>query len=135
MYINKQDFKAHTKLNTSPFFERTCKLNLSQEWRRWGGYLAATQYDLNHENEYFAIRNKSGLIDISPLYKYIIHGPDAQKFLDKLVTRNMQMCKVGQVIYTSWCDERGKVIDDGSDCWVNCLHIRWFWIPIPFVMG
>ena len=114
MHINTQDFTAHTKLNTSPFFERTCKLNLSQEWRRWGGYLAATQYDLNHEIEYFAIRTKAALLDISPLYKYSIYGPDAQIFLDRLVTRDIQICNIGQVMYTPWCDENGKVIDDGT---------------------
>ena len=89
---NKQDFTAKTKLEMSPFFPRTSLLNQSQEWRRWGGSLAATQYDLHHENEYFAIRTKAALLDISPLYKYSIIGPDAQLFLDRLVTRNMQIC-------------------------------------------
>ena len=110
----KQDFTAITKLEMSPFFPRTCQLNQSQEWRRWGGCLSATQYELHHENEYFAIRTKAALLDISPLYKYSINGPDAQLFLDKLVTRNIRICKVGQVMYTPWCDEKGKVIDDGT---------------------
>ena len=73
----KQHFKAVTSLKKSPFFERTSLLNQSQEWRRWGGTLSATQYDLNHDNEYFAIRTRAGLLDISPLYKYIIDGKDA----------------------------------------------------------
>ncbi|MEC7759454.1 MAG: aminomethyltransferase family protein, partial [Candidatus Neomarinimicrobiota bacterium] len=104
----------HTQLILSPFFERTTKLNESQEWRRWSGYLAATNYELTHENEYFAIRTKAALLDITPLYKYIISGPDAQQFLDRLVTRNIGICKVGQVMYTPWCDEDGKQIDDGT---------------------
>ena len=111
---SKQNFVTPTKLQLSPFFQRTNQLNQSQEWRRWSGHLAATQYDLHHENEYFAIRTKAALIDISPLYKYKISGPDAQIFLDKIVTRNLQICNVGQVIYTPWCDEEGKVIDDGT---------------------
>ena len=110
----KNQFHAETQLKLSPFFKRTSKLNESQEWRRWSGYLSATNYELNHENEYFAIRTKAGLIDITPLYKYIIEGPDAQKFLHRLVTRNINICKVGQVMYTPWCDENGKVIDDGT---------------------
>ena len=73
-------------------------LNQSQQWRRWGGCLAATQYELNHENEYFAIRTKAGLLDISPLYKYLITGPDAQAFLDRIVTRNIGICQVSQVM-------------------------------------
>ena len=110
----KNQFMAHTQLILSPFFERTTKLNESQEWRRWSGYLAATIYELTHENEYFAIRTKAALLDITPLYKYIISGPDAQQFLDRLVTRNIGICKVGQVMYTPWCDEDGKQIDDGT---------------------
>ncbi len=111
---NKQTFIAKTKLKISPFFKRTSQLNQSQEWRRWGGYLAATKYDLHHENEYFAIRTKAALLDISPLYKYKINGPDAKIFLDRLVTRNIQICSIGQAMYTPWCDEYGKVIDDGT---------------------
>jgi len=111
---NPQKFTGHTQLKTSPFFERTSKLNQSQEWRRWGGYLAATQYDLHHDNEYFAIRTKAALLDVSPLYKYSIKGPDAQSFIDKVVTRNINICEIGQVMYTPWCNEKGKVIDDGT---------------------
>ena len=105
---------SYTKLKTSPFFKRTSQLNQSQEWRRWAGHLSATQYELSHENEYFAIRTKAALLDISPLYKYIIKGPDAQIFLDRLVTRDILICKIGQVMYTPWCDEEGKVVDDGT---------------------
>ena len=110
----KNNFQAETQLKLSPFFERTSKLNESQEWRRWSGYLSATNYELNHENEYFAIRTKAALLDISPLYKYIVKGPDAQSYIHQLVTRNINICKVGQVMYTPWCDEDGKVIDDGT---------------------
>ena len=110
----ENQFTVHTQLKLSPFFERTSKLNESQEWRRWSGYLAATQYELTHENEYFSIRTKAALLDITPLYKYIIEGSDAQRFLDRLVTRNIKISKVGQVMYTPWCDENGKQIDDGT---------------------
>ena len=108
------DFVAKTELKVSPFFERTSKINMSQEWKRWGGYLSATKYDLNHDNEYFAIRTKAGLLDISPLFKYRIKGKDSQIFLNRLVTRNIKICKEGQVMYSPWCDENGKVIDDGT---------------------
>ena len=110
----KNKFHAETQLKLSPFFDRTSVLNESQEWRRWSGYLSATNYELNHENEYFAIRTKAALLDITPLYKYLIEGPDSQKFLHRLVTRNINICKIGQVMYTPWCDENGKVIDDGT---------------------
>ncbi len=108
------DFVANTQLKMSPFFERTSKINMSQEWKRWGGFLAATKYDLSHDNEYFAIRTKAGLLDISPLYKYRIQGKDSIFFINRLVTRNINICEVGQVMYSPWCDENGKVIDDGT---------------------
>ena len=108
------DFVAKTHLKISPFFERTSKINMSQEWKRWGGYISATKYDLHHDNEYFAIRTKAGLLDISPLFKYRIKGKDSQIFLNRLVTRNIKICKIGQVMYSPWCDENGKVIDDGT---------------------
>ena len=59
----KLTFTAETSLNLSPFAKRTSVLNKSQDWRRWGGYLSATQYELHHENEYFAIRTKAALLD------------------------------------------------------------------------
>ena len=109
-----KQFTANTQLKLSPFFDRTSKLNESQEWRRWSGYLSATNYELTHDNEYFAIRTKAALLDISPLKKYLIEGSDALALLDRLVTRNIKICKIGQVMYTPWCDENGKVIDDGT---------------------
>ena len=121
---NGLSFTAKTKLKMSPFFQRTSQLNQSQEWRRWGGHLAATQYELHHENEYFAIRTKAALFDISPLYKYIIIGNDAQKFIDRLVTRNISTCQINQVMYTPWCDEYGKVIDDGTIQRLGEKHFR-----------
>ena len=111
---NYNQFTAKTNLKLSPFFDRISKLNESQEWRRWSGYLSATNYELTHDNEYFAIRTKSALLDISPLKKYLIEGKDALALLDRLVTRNIKICKIGQVMYTPWCDENGKVIDDGT---------------------
>ena len=100
--------------NLSPFFERTSKLNESQAWSCWCGYLSADSYELNHHNEYFTIRAKTAVIDISPLKKYIIEGPDSKKFLNYICTRNLNACKIGQVMYSPWCDEAGKIIDDGT---------------------
>ncbi len=102
------------KLPGTPFYERTSALCRPRDWRRWAGYVAASSYDLYHDREYWAIRSAAGLIDVSPLYKYVVRGPDAVRFLDRLVTRNVQKCAVGQVMYTPWCDGDGKVIDDGT---------------------
>ncbi|MFW6097929.1 MAG: aminomethyl transferase family protein, partial [Chloroflexota bacterium] len=98
----------------TPFHNRTSALCESYEWREWSGYLAAATYEPSHEREYFAIRNSAALIDVSPLFKYEIIGPDAQPAVDRIITRDLSRCRVGQVLYTPWCDEEGKVIDDGT---------------------
>ena len=98
----------------TPFHTRTAPLCESYEWRTWSGYLAAGVYEPSHEREYYAIRNSAALIDVSPLFKYEISGPDAARLVDRIVTRDMSKCRVGQVLYTPWCDEDGQVIDDGT---------------------
>ena len=101
-------------LRTTPFHERTAPLNLGQNWRRWAGYTVASSYELSHDREYFAIRNSAALLDVSPLYKYHVNGRDASRLLDRVVTRDVGKSKVGQVLYSPWCDADGKVIDDGT---------------------
>lgn len=83
-------------------------------WRRWAGYTVASSYELTHDHEYAAIRNAAALLDITPLYKYMIRGPDAARLLDRVVTRNVDRSRIGQVMYTPWCDAKGKVLDDGT---------------------
>ncbi len=96
------------------FHERTFALCESLNYREWSGYYAVSAYEPHHEHEYNAIRNAAALIDISPLFKYRLTGKDATRLVDRIITRDMRKVSVGQVIYTPWCDERGKVIDDGT---------------------
>jgi aminomethyltransferase len=101
-------------LRTTPFHARTAPLCASHAWRRWAGCVVASSYELTHEREYHAIRSAAALFDISPLYKYLVHGRDAAHLLDRVVTRNIATARVGQVLYTPWCDDAGKVLDDGT---------------------
>ncbi|MGH7471602.1 MAG: aminomethyl transferase family protein, partial [Longimicrobiales bacterium] len=101
-------------LLTTPFHARTAPLVRAQTWRRWAGYQVASAYDPHPDREIAAIRNSAALIDISPLFKYVITGPDSVRLLDRMVTRDVTKCRVGQVLYTPWCDAAGKVIDDGT---------------------
>src|SRR5256714_11113359 len=96
------------------FHERTFPLCESLSYREWSGYYAVSSYEPHHDHEYNAIRNAAALIDISPLFKYRVTGRDATRLVDRIITRDMRKITVGQVIYTPWCDERGKVIDDGT---------------------
>ncbi|MDB4914345.1 MAG: gcvT 1 [Gemmatimonadetes bacterium] len=110
---SKSDMPNH-RLKPTPFHDRTARLMLGQSWRRWAGFTVASSYDLSHEREYYAIRNSAALFDVSPLYKYHVTGRDAARLLDRVVTRDVARAKVGQVLYTTWCDGDGKVIDDGT---------------------
>ena len=102
------------QLRNTPFHERTSALCQPQNWRKWAGYFVVGSYEHTIDREYWAIRNAAALIDVSPLMKYIIKGRDAARLLDKVTTRNIQKLSVGQVYYTGWCDDEGKMIDDGT---------------------
>ena len=107
------------------FHERTFALCESLNYREWSGYYTVSAYETHHEHEYNAIRNAAALIDVSPLYKYLITGRDATRLVDRIVTRDMRKIAVGHVIYTQWCDERGKVIDDGTVSRLEENKYRW----------
>ncbi len=97
----------------TPFHERTAALNETMLWRHWAGHLVADRYQMSTKREYYAVRNGAGLLDTSPLYKYRISGPDAERFLAGLLARDVRRCRPGRAQYTMWCDERGFVVEDG----------------------
>jgi aminomethyltransferase len=107
------------------FHERTFALCESLSYREWSGYYTVSVYETHHEHEYNAIRNATALIDISPLYKYIITGADATRFVNRVITRDINKVAVNQVIYCCWCDQDGKVIDDGTVTRLAENRYRW----------
>jgi len=100
-------------IRTTPFHERTSALNETGLWSHWSGHLAAERYQMADKFEYFAVRNSAGIFDSSPLYKYRIHGPDAERFLTGVLARDIRTCPPGHAQYTVWCDDRGFVVEDG----------------------
>ena len=102
----------------SPFYSRLQKLDSLNNWHDWKGYSSADALYCA-ETEYFAVRNATGVFDLTPMTKYRISGPDALDFLDRLVTRDMRKIKPGRVAYAVWCDDQGQVIDDGT-----IFHLR-----------
>jgi aminomethyltransferase len=107
------------------FYPRTAPLNRKLQWREWSGYLAASAYHDSHEIEYNAIREAAALIDVSPLYKYLVSGRDSTRLVDRVITRDATKLAVGRVYYTSWCDEDGRVVDDGTVARLDELTYRW----------
>ena len=104
---------------------RTSALCESLNYREWSGYYAVSAYEAHHEHEYNAIRNAAALIDVSPLYKYLVTGRDAAKLVDRIITRDVSKMSQGQVFYTPWCDEHGQVIDDGTVSRLEAQVFRW----------
>ncbi len=98
----------------SPFHPRTSALCRSLRWKDWSGYHAVCAYDTYPEREYYAFRYAAGLIDVTPLFKYEVHGPGAVDFLAHVVAKDIHKLNVGQVTYCCWCNERGKLLDDGT---------------------
>ena len=109
----------------TPFHERTFALCESLNYREWSGYYTVSAYETQHDHEYNAIRNAAALIDISPLFKYRVTGRDATRLVDRVITRDIRKVSIGQVIYTPWCDEYGKVIDDGTVSRLEENVYRW----------
>ncbi|HEV2177827.1 MAG TPA: aminomethyltransferase family protein [Terriglobia bacterium] len=105
--------------------ERTFALCESLNYREWSGFYAVSVYETHHEHEYNAIRNAAALIDVTPLYKYRVTGPDATRLVNRVITRDIHKVAVDQVIYTCWCDEHGKVIDDGTVTRLGEDAYRW----------
>jgi aminomethyltransferase len=102
----------------SPFYERMAALDMTNTWHNWKGYTTPDELYCG-ETEYFAIRNATGVFDITPMTKYRIKGRDSLHYINRLVTRDMEKIKPGRVAYAVWCDDRGQVLDDGT-----IFHLR-----------
>jgi aminomethyltransferase len=100
-------------LRESPFHDRVAAVNQTSLWSHWAGHLVVDKYQMSEKFEYVAIRNAAGAFDSSPLYKYRIVGPDAERYLGGVLTRDIRTCRPGQAQYTIWCDDRGYVNEDG----------------------
>ena len=107
------------------FHDKTLALCESLNYREWSGYYTVSVYEMHHEHEYNAIRNSAALIDISPLFKYRVTGRDATKFVNRVISRDINKVAVDQVIYCCWCDPDGKVIDDGTITRLGENEYRW----------
>ena len=98
----------------TPFHPRTAELNQARRWRKWSGFFIADSYFPAHDLEYHAIRFSAALFDVTPMCKYRVAGADAAKLVDRVITRRVDRIKPMRAIYTPWCDQDGRVLDDGT---------------------
>lgn len=108
----------------TPFHDQTLSHCVSLNYKDWAGYHAVCAYDTCHEPEYFAIRHATAIIDVSPLFKYDVKGPDAGAFLSRIMSKDVRKLKLGQVTYLCWCDEEGYLLDDGTVTRIADDHFR-----------
>lgn len=108
----------------TPFHSRTSELCTSLFYKDWAGYYTVCSYDTCHEREYYALRNTAGLIDVSPLFKYDVYGKDAAAFLSRVMVKDISKLGVGRCTYLCWCDDHGKVLDDGTVSRLDDTHYR-----------
>ncbi|MFI4906347.1 MAG: aminomethyltransferase family protein [Steroidobacteraceae bacterium] len=97
----------------TPFHERARALSQLDSFVPWAGYTTVDVFTFV-EQEYFAIRNATTLYDLTPMVKYRIAGPEALRFLNRLMTRDIGKLKCGRVAYSVWCNDAGHLIDDGT---------------------
>ena len=103
----------YSALKKTPFHSRTSLASRTNNWYTWNGFTVPTEYS-TVELEYTAARNGTSVMDLTPMGKYEITGEDAHSFSDYLVTRDLSEMKDNTVAYIIWCNEDGKVIDDGT---------------------
>jgi aminomethyltransferase len=99
---------------------------LTRNTTEYRGYWLPTRF--NNEGpieEYWACREKAVLIDLSPLRKFEVTGPDAESLLQYCMTRDIRKLSTGQVIYTAMCYENGGMIDDGTVFRLGQNNFRW----------
>ena len=102
-----------TALKKTPFHSRTSLASRTNKYYNWNGFTVPTEYSTT-ELEYTAARNGTSVMDLTPMCKYMINGSDANRFVDYLVTRDLSQMEDNTVAYIIWCNEDGKVMDDGT---------------------
>ena len=106
------------------FHPRTSRL--TQRFTEYNGYWLPTSYD-NHGAvaEYWACRERAAIMDLSPLRKFEVLGPDAEALVQATVTRDVRRLSDGQVVYTAMCNDTGGMIDDGTVFRLAPNNFRW----------
>ncbi|MCP5090105.1 MAG: aminomethyl transferase family protein [Gammaproteobacteria bacterium] len=111
MNIGHEHFRR--ALQHTPFHDRIAELSTTEDWTGWNTYKVARVVD-KLTTEYFAVRSGCAVMDLTPMEKYRISGKDACAYLDRLLTRDISKLRPGRVTYVIWCNDEGKVIDDGT---------------------
>jgi aminomethyltransferase len=134
MIIDRDHFR--TAMQQTPFHPRVAAVTTTEAWANWNCYMAPREVD-NLSAEYFAVRSGCSVMDLTPMEKYRISGSDAGAYVDRLVTRDLSKLQPGRVSYVVWCNDEGKLIDDGTlfrlgenDYRLCAQHHQFDWLQI-----
>jgi aminomethyltransferase len=95
------------------FHSRTSAL--TSRFTEYNGYWLPTSYDNRGAvDEYWACRERAAIMDLSPLRKFEVLGPEAEALLQATMTRDIRRLADGQVVYTAMCNDTGGMLDDGT---------------------
>jgi aminomethyltransferase len=98
---------------------------LTSRFTEYNGYWLPTGYDnLGAVAEYWACREGAAMMDLSPLRKWEVLGPDAEELLQATVTRDIRRLSDGQVVYTAMCNDTGGMIDDATVFRMHATNFR-----------
>ena len=112
--------------NTKQTAFHECFARHTRDFSEYNGYwLANKMTNQGAIAEYWACRERAAIMDLSPLRKYEITGPDAEELMQFCVTRNMKKLSVGGVVYTAICYDHGGMIDDGTVFRLGETNFRW----------
>ena len=130
-----EDFKSSVgyRKSAEAVMERTrrtgfhdCFARHTRDFVEYSGYwLPKSIAGQGTMDEYWGCRERAAVMDLSPLRKYEVTGPDAERLMQLCVTRNMKRLATGQVVYTAMCYEHGGMIDDGTVFRLGDNNFRW----------
>ena len=93
----------------TPLYDR--HIELGGNVMNFGGYLLPTQYS-GIKQEHNTVRSKAGLFDVSHMGEFIVSGPNAESFLNKMTVNDVTSLSVGQAQYSAMCTKNGSIVDD-----------------------
>ncbi|MCB2127588.1 MAG: aminomethyltransferase family protein [Rhodobacteraceae bacterium] len=135
VYDKNEDFKRSIGWRKTPGadLEETKKTGFHDSFARhtrnfveYNGYwLPAEMTNHGAIEEYWAAREKAVVMDLSPLRKYEVTGPDAEALMQACVTRDIKKLPVGGIVYTAMCYPHGGMIDDGTVFRLGEMNFRW----------
>jgi aminomethyltransferase len=116
---------AETQLTRETgFHPRTAQL--TRNFTEYRGFWLPTIFNnAGAIDEYWACREKAVVMDLSPLRKFEVLGPDAETLMQTVLTRNVRRMAIGQVAYTAMCYPHGGMIDDGTALRLGPDNFRW----------